>query len=178
MKTRTALLITAFLAPFTVMASDPGVPSEAEIKENAITVVKSYAHAIACTDDESGIWSFITLKPWAEYYGREEAEYAVVWNGDVGCLGGSGTSGIQLAIVKIGAGNSYYVDVWSSSPPAKFDFPSRAFESIVANTSDVIVLEAREYGPDDANCCPSLRVRYTLKRDEGADWKLHQRQEI
>ena len=160
------------------MANEPDVPSEAEIKEKAIAVVKKYAQAISCTDDEYGIWKFLTLKPWEDYYARELAEFAVIWGGDVGCAGGSGTTAVHLAIVKIGSGNSYYVDARNSSPPAEFEFYSRSFDSVVANTSDVIVLEAHEHGPDDANCCPTLRVRYTLKRNENGDWKLHQRQEI
>lgn len=70
------------------------------------------------------------------------------------------------------------MDAWNSSPPKKFEFFSRAFDGVVANTSDVIVLEALEHGEDDANCCPSQQVRYTLKRDGDSNWKLHQRQEL
>ncbi|QJD58412.1 hypothetical protein HG264_05560 [Pseudomonas sp. gcc21] len=173
-----ALLIAGLLFPAISFASDPKPPSEAEIQAAAIAVTKNYANAVACTEDEYGIWSFLTLQPWTDYYAREDAEFAVIWSGDVGCAGGSGTVGVNLAIVKVGAGNSYYVDARDSSPPAEFEFYSRSFESVVANTSDVIVLEAFEHGRDDANCCPSLRVRYTLKRDENRDWKLHQRQEI
>lgn len=173
-----SLLVAAVMLPFSAMANDPEVPSEAEIREQAIAVVKNYAHAISCTDDEYGIWEFITLEPWTDYYAREQSEFGVIWSGDVTCAGGSGTRGIQLAIVKVGAGNTYYVDPWRSSPPAEFEFYSRSFSGVVANTSDVIVLEALEHGPDDANCCPSQPVRYTLKRDDDRNWKLHQRQEI
>lgn len=178
MTKRIALLITSIMMPFIAMANEPEVPSEVEIREQALAVVKKYAHAVSCTEDEYGIWEFITLKPWTDYYAREQSEFGVIWSGDVGCNGGSGTTGIQLAIVKIGAGNSYYVDPYSSSPPAEFEFYSRSFGGVVANTSDVIVLEALEHGDGDANCCPSERVRYTLKRDEDGNWKLHQRQEI
>lgn len=173
-----ALLAAAILTPLVALANDPQVPAEQEIRTEAVEVVKKYANAIACVDDEYGLWEFLTLSPWEEYYARDDAEYAVIWSGDVGCAGGSGTTGVNLAIVKIGAGNTFYVDAWNSSPPKEFEFFSRAFDGVVANTSDVIVLEALEHGEDDANCCPSQQVRYTLKRDGDSNWKLHQRQEL
>jgi hypothetical protein len=29
-----------------------------------------------------------------------------------------------------------------------------------------------EYGPKDSNCCPSIKVRFTLRVDEKGYWKL------
>jgi hypothetical protein len=178
MKKINTLLLTGVLAPAIAFANDPQPPSEAEIESLVVAAATQYAAAIACGEDMVEIIDVLTLNPWVEYYDSYDAEYVVIWRGDIGCLGGSGTMGIHITSVKIGAASSFYADARNSSPVTKFEFSSRSFDGVVANTSDVIVMEGREYGPDDANCCPSMRVRYTLKREEAGGWAAHQKQEI
>lgn len=60
-----------------------------------------------------------------------------------------------------------------SSPVTEFEFySSTGYDAVVANTGDVIVIDGRDYAENDGRCCPSLKVRYTLKRDEEGHWKL------
>lgn len=158
---------------FATAATASTVPSEADIKRQALAVAYKHAESIACVDPEYVNQEFMTLVPWADLYDRELAEYAVIWNGDIGCAGGSGTTGVHLSIVKVGAGNTFYVDPHKSSPVTEFEFySSTGYDAVVANTGDVIVIDGRDYAENDGRCCPSLKVRYTLKRNEEGHWKL------
>ena len=85
---------------------------------------------------------------------------------------GSGTEGTNLSIVTISTGDSYVVDPLQSSPVIQFESPVRFVERIVGNTRDSLILEGMEYGPKDPNCCPSIKVRFTLRVDEKGNWKL------
>ena len=69
-------------------------------------------------------------------------------------------------------GDSYVVDPLQSSPVIQFESPVRGVERIVGNTRDSLILEGMEYGPKDPNCCPSIKVRFTLRVDEKGNWKL------
>ena len=112
------------------------------------------------------------LVPYKTMDDRMDAKYAVLWVGDIGCAGGSGTEGTNLSIVTISTGDSYVVDPLQSSPVIQFESPVRFVERIVGNTRDSLILEGMEYGPKDPNCCPSIKVRFTLRVDEKGNWKL------
>ena len=115
---------------------------------------------------------FRSLVPYKTMDDRMDAKYAVLWVGDIGCAGGSGTEGTNLSIVTISTGDSYVVDPLQSSPVIQFESPVRFVERIVGNTRDSLILEGMEYGPKDPNCCPSIKVRFTLRVDEKGNWKL------
>lgn len=101
-----------------------------------------------------------------------EAMYAVLWDGDIGCMGGSGTSSVNLAIVTISTGDSYVVDPTLSSPISDFAFPLRGLTRIVGNTKDTLILEGLDMGADDANCCPTIKTRLTMQMDDKGHWKI------
>lgn len=105
-KTLAAAILSSLFAS---AATASTVPSEADIKRQALAAAYKNAESIACVDPEYVHQEFMTLVPWADLYDRELAEYAVIWNGDIGCAGGSGTTGVHLSIVKVGAGNTFYV---------------------------------------------------------------------
>lgn len=107
-----------------------------------------------------------------------EATYAVLWTGDIGCAGGSGTNGTNIAMVSIGSGDSFFVDPTRSSPAIDFDSPTRYVDRLVGNTRDSLILEGHEYGANDSNCCPSINLRFTLRLDAKGNWKLVEKKVI
>lgn len=120
-KTVTAAILSGL---FATAATASTIPSEEEIKRQALAVAYKHAESLSCIDPESVHQEFMTLAPWTDPYLREEAEYAVIWNGDVGCAGGSGTAGVNLSIVKVGAGNTFYVEPRKSLPVSEFELCS------------------------------------------------------
>ncbi len=165
----------AFSATLFCMASScfaQSVPPVQEITRQVIKAATSYKDAIACVEDKIGPKDIAALVPYKTLDDQLEAKYAVLWVGDIGCAGGSGTYGTNISIVTIGVGNSYLVDPLQSSPVIRFESPVRLVNRIVGNTRDSMILEGLEFGPKDANCCPSVPVRFTLKVDEKGNWKL------
>lgn len=147
-------------------------PPVQEITKNIIKSVTAYANAISCPGVTVEAKQIAALVPYKTFDDRMDAKYAVLWAGDIGCAGGSGTEGTNLSIVTVSTGDSYVVDPLQSSPVIQLESPVRYIERIVGNTRDSLVLEGKEYGPNDSNCCPSLRVRFTLRADEKGNWKL------
>lgn len=171
MKNRTV----AFAATLFCMASScfaQSAPPVQEITRQVIKAATSYSVAIACEEGKIGAKDIAALVPYKTLDDRPAATYAVLWSGDISCAGGSGTNGTHVSIVMIGAGDSYFVDPLQSSPVIQFESPVRFVSRIVGNTRDSMILEGLEFGPKDANCCPSIPVRFTLKVDEKGNWKL------
>ena len=149
------------------------VPSVQETTKQIIRSVKWYASAIACNVSEVSPKDIAALVPYKTADDRENAKYAVLWHGDIGCLGGSGTSTTNIAIVTVSTGDSFVVDPLRSSPVIEFESVlSRDFARLVGNTGDSLVLDGKEYDEKDAMCCPSLPVRITVRVDAGGNWKV------
>lgn len=100
-----------------------------------------------------------------------DAKYVVLWTGDIGCNGGSGTEGSHIVTVNMSRYNTPYVDASQSSPTVKFESPSRYFE-LLDYTHDTLILEGAEYAENDGNCCPSINIRFKMKKDEADNWAL------
>ena len=147
-------------------------PPVQEITKQIIKSVTAYANAISCPGGTVEPRQIAALVPYKTMYDRMDAKYAVLWVGDIGCAGGSGTEGTNISIVTVSTGDSYVVDPLQSSPAIQFEIPVRGVERIVGNTRDSLILEGKEYGPNDPNCCPSIKMRFTLRVDEKGNWKL------
>lgn len=147
-------------------------PPVQEITKQIIKSVTNYANAISCPGVIVEPKQIAALVPYKNIDDRMDAKYAVLWVGDIGCAGGSGTAGTNVSIVTISTGDSYVVNPLQSSPAIQFESPVRSIERLVGNTSDSLILEGKEFGPNDPNCCPSIKVRFTLRVDEKGNWKL------
>lgn len=168
--------IAAALAMITISVQAQSTPNVQEVTRNVIKSAKSYVAAVACTElQQIEPRHVAALAPYKSTDDRLDARFAVLWTGDIGCAGGSATESTNIAIVQIGAGDSYYVDPKQSSPVVEFASPVRYIERLVGNTKDTLILEGKEYGPKDANCCPSIAVRFTLKADQAGNWKLSEK---
>lgn len=169
---RKLVLLLATLTSSAAFAQSD-IPSTKQITQEIIAAVTRYRDAISCSDgDKITPKDVAALVPLKSIDDRLDAKYAVFWGGDIGCLGGSGTYTKNMAIVKVGAGNTFYVAVEESAPQVTVDFPSRGYERLVGNFKDTLVVDTAEYGPDDPNCCPSIRTRYTLRVDDKGNWKV------
>ena len=141
-----------------------------------------YGQAVSCSDMESSEQVSSTLiaalQPYPGVSEYDDAEYLGFWAGDVGCAGGSGTTGYNAAYVIRSSQGQYYVDPARSSPLVDFEFNTRFLERIVSATQDTLVVEYLDLDEDDSNCCPSLQYRATLKRDQHGNWVQLRRQAL
>lgn len=137
-----------------------------------INVVTNYSKSISCEYKKINPEDIAALVPYQNLESRYDAKYAVIWGGDIGCNGSSGSFSTNIAVVRIGVGYIFLVDPSLSSPVVKFDIPFKSAEKIIGNTENSIIIEGLALGPDDPNCCPSVKTQVTVKVDEDGNWKL------
>lgn len=149
------------------------VPPVKTITQAVMRAAQSYADSLGCAQNIEPT-DIAALVPWKKGTEREEAEYAVIWYGDIGCLGGSGTTTANLAIVKIGSGNTFYVDPGRSSPQINFETTGSRIgvSRILGNTKNTLTLEGFDYAENDAMCCPSIRKQFTVRSDSKGNWRI------
>lgn len=172
-----------FLAPLILVgisvgsASAQPVLGAQEITREIVKVATAYADAISCGHPKIRAKNIAALVPY-QAGARDDARYLVVWSGDIGCDGGTGSINPAVAMVKIGGGNHFFVDPLRSSPSIKHEIPARYVERLVGNTADSLTIEGKTYGLGDGNCCPSVNVQATLKVDAKGNWKIIARETI
>jgi|GEM_PF-628588 len=166
-----AIFASAALAqgPELDLSKIPAPPAE-EIANRVLSAVESWRDAIACSEVAVTDKPVMPLTPYTSEEDRERARYAVLWIGDIGCQGGSGSSSTHIAVVKVGTGDSYVVDPALSSPVVEFQLPVSYVESVVSFTSESLVLQGNVLTAGDARCCPSQPIRFTLRRDARGNW--------
>ena len=75
-------------------ANEPGL--------SATEVVRRYSRTVACQINEAGPgyrqYATVTLRP--EVSDGISGVWLVGWTGDLGCMGGNGTQGVQMALVQ------------------------------------------------------------------------------
>lgn len=163
------LAIPIFMAGALSYAADESfdlpAPSIEEKTKKIVDVVNRYSSSISCTDLATEGKYIAALTPFKSTLQRYDAKFAVLWAGDIGCAGGSGTSSFNIAVVKVGAGDTFYVDAYQSDPLIGTPLPP-GVEKVVGATHNTLVLDTLAYGENDPNCCPSIKERITLRTSE------------
>ena len=165
-------IITFFLAAWSAATLAQSVPPLVDASQAVIRVATAYANSIACPDVVINPQNVAALMPYRGRNRRDEERYAVIWVGDLGCAGGTGSPRTYISIVKVGADDAYVVDPVRSSPNVKIASPLPAVDRIVSHTPDTLTLEGKAYAPMDALCCPSVLRQFTLKSDAAGNWDL------
>lgn len=156
-----------FLATSFTASAQPAALAAA--RAGVAGVVERYANAVACPGVKVRPADVLMLS--AGYPEALLPKYAVLWNGDMTCFGGSGAAKTQLAIVTFNTGQ-YVVQPELSSPVVAFESPVRFVTRVVSYSARNLVLEGKEYGPGDPDSAPSVPVRFILHLDGKGDWKL------
>jgi hypothetical protein len=140
-----------------------------QITKRVVQVTNKYAKSISCEQDSYTDPKMIAaLSPYkGDIY--DGAEYAVLWYGDIGCAGGSGTTTVNLAIVKVTTGESFIVDATQSSPAINFDYPSKLAE-VAGNNRDSLIINGCDWGKNDGNNFPSIPISVIMMRDNKGNW--------
>lgn len=172
------LIAIAAVSLISSISTAQDAPQVETITKGIIAAASAYQNAISCSESRIQAKDIAALIPWKTFDDRMDAKYAVLLTGDIGCAGGSGTNYTYIAMISIGSGNSFVVDPSHSSPVIAFESPARYVARLVGNTRDTLILEGYEFGPNDANCCPSINLRFTLRVDAKGNWKLVEKKVI
>ncbi len=141
-------VLPAWARPF-VGPPEPLMPRpSSELAQRVVKVVDHYIAAIACQKGGAERRFVAVLEPeQATRWGGDPGTYVALWDGDVGCTGGSGEEHVRIAVVGSDGHGRLYVDTRASSPDNELDFRVRDVDRIVRNTRDTLVLEGWRHGP-------------------------------
>jgi hypothetical protein len=90
---------------------------------------------------------------------KAPSTYVTVVNSDFGCLGGSGTTAGRLVVLQVDGWRTYVLPGLSES--ADVIGAPRFFTSVYVKNGQLHATSV-SYGPDDNQCCPSLREIYRV----------------
>lgn len=176
------------------VAYDEG--AEYEVSQNELSAAKyevldkakQYAQSVACSttfddDSEEKLNSVNSVYP-LEYSkmfddGKVTGSFLVLWGGDVGCMGGSGTFGYSLTeFQRISDSRPFTV----SNPDLLEDLyeisevNTRFIQDISYNDkAKILEIISYAFAAKDGNCCPSLKYRYNFKNSDYSNWKLSEK---
>ena len=188
------ILLSSILLCNLAVASDENTEYEvsqyelSEAKYEVLDKAKQYAQSVACMttfdeDTEEQATSINNVYPVSYYKMFDDSKVAgtflVLWGGDVGCAGGSGTYGYSLTeFQRISdsrpftmSNSDLLMDLYEIS-----EINTRFIQDISYNNrTNTLELVSFEFAPKDGNCCPSLKYRYNFKNSEYGDWKLSEK---
>ncbi len=154
--------------------------SELIEKKQALSVVKNYANSIACNTsfqkDENGKILASTDDVYIIENGVKDYrtnELYVLWWGDQGCAGGSGTYSANLTAVLKSREDSPYIVTQD------FPFGNEVDEHINYRfiidfkqlSNNLFEITSGKYANDDSNAGPSLQDKILIKRKNN-EWKV------
>lgn len=150
-------------------------------KNKALSVVKNYANAIACGTsfqrDENGKVQTSDKDVYTIQLGEDEfsdTEFFVLWSGDHGCAGGSGTQYAQLTqVVKSHIYDSYVV---TDEYPFGEDVDKHVNYGFIREfkqlSPDLFKVVSGRFADNDSNAGPSLQDTILVENHKGIGWKV------
>jgi hypothetical protein len=154
-----ASLVLSSLCAETAFGADASSPtSQKAVIQEVVRVANKFIDHGPCEPSRADPSTVATMSPYTPDVeaGRGAAEYVVVWSGDIGCRGGSGTNTMNYLLVeKRGVTSARIVGVG--------ELDGASIERIVAATPDTLTVDAYTWGPDDAHCCASVYERWTFR---------------
>ncbi len=143
----------------------------------ALTVLKKYSETVSCGssfEEEKSVRKFLknvyTIERDVE---MGSATYFILWDGDIGCNGGSATHSFIITEVSrftesrplLVQNNDAFGEEFSKSVNLRF------IEKIQQINSNKFVVISSEHVNDDANNFPSKKYQYTVEKIKH-QWKI------
>jgi hypothetical protein len=139
--------LTGFIQDYWVI-----VDEEKDLEKRRVLEVAG-AHALSI----GSAWDFNVVKTSDDDF---EKRFLVIWEGDVGHYGGSGTWGPAMCEVVEGSFGRYFVE----STHKHFETGLRCIDDVEGFSDHTLVVSGRRYADSDSNNHPSLRFRVKLEK--------------
>lgn len=162
--------------------------SESTERAQVMKTMTNYISSVACEDEKLDPKNIFTIDRDID---SGIGTYYVLWTGDKGCMGGSGTISSYVSEVSRYSNNRPFLvmndDAFNNEKNWKYDSEDnvisaginfRFIESIKKINSDSFSIIAWNYaddkfgGKDGGNNFPANRFKYTLKKLEGTGWVI------
>lgn len=141
-------------------AATAQISTPPEVIQEIVRIANTEIKKTACESSTVDQKVVATLIPYTAEVaaGKATARFAVLWNGDIGCRGGSGTNTVNISTIdKRGTSPARIVGTDTIDNAA-------SIERIISATRDSLIVDVYTWGPNDAHCCASQYERWTLKR--------------
>lgn len=154
--------------------------SEAEAKMAALSVVKKYAEAVSCGhsfEEAKSLRPFLSNVYTMSYDEEMGSTFYVLWYGDLGCNGGSGTTSFMVSdVTSLGGSRPLLVsepDVFNKVFSEKIN--SRFIESMKKVGEYKFLIVSSEFDKSDESLnFPSNKYAYTVELGKN-EWKVTSR---
>jgi hypothetical protein len=153
-----SFMLSSVCADTAFGADAPSPPSQKAVIQEVVRVANKYIDHGPCEPSRADPSTVATMSPYTPEVeaARAAAMYVVVWSGDIGCRGGSGTNTMNyLLLEKRGLTSANIVGVGQLN--------GASIERIVAATPDSLTVDVYTWGPDDPHCCASVYERWTFR---------------
>ncbi len=137
---------------------------------------KKYAESVACNINFDDKDRPVQLFPFGNTDAPDDTpNYAVLWIGDRGCLGGTGTSSYILSTFEYAPLLETFLlnqpDVFDEINKEEFIINTRFIDRVTAVNATTLAVQSRDFAKGDIK--PSLQRRYLLRYDEASEqWQL------
>ena len=155
--------------------------SELEQKVKSIVVLKKYTETVACGtnfEDERPLEEFLKHT----FTANEGHSYYILWQGDIGCAGGSGTTSFYISEVARDTDTRPFLVKTLNAFGKDFEdkVNTRFIENVTMVSSEHFSVVSSEFSEDDSNNFPSQKFRYEVKRSNAWDteWKVASKEKI
>lgn len=183
-------LIACAIAAMATVSSAHAATTIAQEKQQVFAVAKKYAEATACEtsfeadNPENERTTIKDVFLWERDTETGLARYYILWGGDAGCLGGSGTYLYQLSEVGRYSNNRPFIVIDDVLDREKLtgieagQINNRFIKSVKLITPKTMEIVAWNYadakygGKDGGNNFPANKFKYTVSNDESGYWKV------
>jgi hypothetical protein len=180
-----AILCLTYLCLFSTAAaaSSSHISTSSTVMDEVFRTANTEIKRISCESSEADPRLVTELVPQSNEVaeGNGITRFAVLWSGQLGCGGGSGSTTMNITTLeKRGESRVRIIDT-------DIIVDAASIEHIVASAPDSLTIDVYTWGPDDAHCCPGNYERWTLKRSTwtksaqrriGEGWKVASTKEV
>lgn len=168
------MIKTTIAFALTVFALQANAESELEEKAKVLSLMKKHSETVACVTDfeetplESLLQNVFTLE--RETEDGFQSTYYVLWGGDMGCSGGSGTHSYHISEIGRDLSHRPFIvrnnDAFGEHLYKKIN--TRFIEKMEMISPEKFKIISLKHAENDANNFPSVKYEYTLER---IDWQ-------
>ena len=164
------------LIMLTAFTSQAYAESELEEKAKALSVLKQYSETVACgtnLEEQESLEPLLKDIYTIERDDLSGATYYVLWQGDVGCLGGSGTTYFYISEIGRDSNAKPFLVKSDNAFGKQFseEINSRFIESVKKINPNHFIVISSDFSGSDSNNFPSMKYQYVLQR-QNWEWKI------
>ncbi|KQX00133.1 hypothetical protein ASC84_19075 [Acinetobacter sp. Root1280] len=174
------------LASLLALSGIANAASEPQDKQKVFNIVKEYSKLVSCMssfEKDSDIGKPTTIKDvHTVEYEKDSKSFYVMWYGDMGCAGGSGTmSGFVSEVAIYGGEWKPYTIQSDTAFGSDLDMNFRFIESLKKINSNKFEIISWDYaddkygGKDGGNNFPANKFKYVVERVKWDPWKITQK---